>query len=570
MTLLPRIAFPLPNRRDLVALPLVLALLFVLAHATRQMAVPFTLGEPLAISTRPVHLPAYAMYTVLRMAAALALSFVFTLAYATLAAKNRYAEQILVPLLDILQSVPILGYLSITVTGFLALFPHSLLGLQFAVIFAVFTSQVWNMTFALYQGLKTLPQELSEAATLYRLPAWQRFWKLELPFAMPGLLWNTMMSLSGGWFFVVAAEAVTVHGQQVAVPGIGSYIALAIENRDLSAIYWAIAVMLGVIFLYDWLIFRPFVAWADKFRMDNTGGAEAPQSWVRNFLQRTRLIRHLLKLPALLWELSVRFMPMAPATRKPPNPERQLWLDRVFAVLLALAALWALQRLYTLVPREFGWGEVAQVFYLGLVTGLKVFVLVALSALIWVPVGVLIGLHPTWARRVQPLAQFLAAFPANLLFPLVVVLIVRLHLNVDVWTSPLMILGSQWYLLFSVIGGATALPNDLREAARSLNLKGWLKWRRLYLPGVFSAFVTGAITASGGAWNASIVAEVVQWGPYHLTATGLGAYISQATAAGNMHAVALGVGVMALYVTAVNRLFWRRLYALAEDRIRLN
>ena len=278
MTLLPRIAFPLPNRRDLVALPLVLALLFILAHATRQMAVPFTLGEPLAISTQPGQLPAYALYTVLRMAAALVLSFVFTLAYATLAAKNRYAEQILVPLLDILQSVPILGYLSIAVTGFLALFPHSLVGLQLAVIFAVFTSQVWNMTFALYQGLKTLPQELSEAATLYRLSAWQRFWKLELPFAMPGLLWNAMMSMSGGWFFVVAAEAVTVHGQQVAVPGIGSYIALAIENRDLSAIFWAIAVMLGVIFLYDWLIFRPFVAWADKFRMDDTGGDEAPQS----------------------------------------------------------------------------------------------------------------------------------------------------------------------------------------------------------------------------------------------------------------------------------------------------
>ncbi len=570
MTLLPRISFPLPNRRDLVALPLVLALLFMLAHASRQMAVPFTLGEPLAVSAQPSHLPAYAMYTVLRMAAALLLSFLFTLGYATLAAKNRYAEQILVPLLDILQSVPILGYLSITVTAFLALFPHSLLGLQFAVIFAVFTSQVWNMTFALYQGLKTLPQELSEAATLYRLSAWLRFWKLELPFAMPSLLWNTMMSLSGGWFFVVAAEAVTVHGQQVAVPGIGSYIALAIQNKDLHAIYWAIAVMLGVIFLYDWLIFRPFVAWADKFRMDNTGGAEAPQSWVRNFLQRTRLIRHILKLPALLWELSIKLMPLAPAARKPANPLRQRWLDRLFALALAVVALWALQRLYTLIPREFGWNEVAHVFYLGLVTGSKVFVLVALSALVWVPVGIWIGLHPAWARRVQPLAQFLAAFPANLLFPLVVVLIVRRHLNVDIWTSPLMILGSQWYILFSVIGGATALPNDLREAARSLGLKGWLKWRRLYLPAVFPAFVTGAITASGGAWNASIVAEVVQWGPYRLTATGLGTYISQATAAGHMHAVALGVGVMALYVTAANRFFWRRLYTLAENRIRLD
>ena len=571
MKLASSLAFPMPNRQDLIAIPLVLAVFFLIAHISRGMAVPFHLGESIAISSSPWELPEYALDTVSRMLTAVVCSLAFTLGYATLAAKNRYAEKILVPLLDILQSVPILGYLSITVTGFMALFPGSLIGVQLAVVFAVFTSQVWNMTFALYQGLTTLPKELDEAARLYRLNAWQRFWKLELPFSVPGLLWNTMMSMSGGWFFVVAAEAITVAGQTVAVPGIGSYIALAIRNKDLGAIFWAIATMVVVIFLYDFLLFRPIVAWADKFKFETSGDLQKPQSAVLDFLHRTRLMRLVVLLPRALWEASVRLLPLASGqARQRPSAGQKAWRDGLFYGVLAVLFLAALWQLGLVIPRFFSWAEIGHVFYLGAVTALRVFVLVLLSALIWVPIGIKIGLNPRLTARLQPLVQFLAAFPANLLFPLVVVLILTFHLNVNIWVSPLMILGSQWYIVFNVIGAAAALPGDLKEAARSFGLRGWLLWKRLLLPGIFPGFVTGAITASGGAWNASIVAEVVNWGSHTLVATGLGAYITLATGSGQMEKVALGIGVMSLYVITVNRFFWRRLYRAAERRFRLD
>jgi NitT/TauT family transport system permease protein len=564
-----RLPLPVPNRRDLIALPLVIALFFIVSHAGHQMAVPYRLGQNIPISLSPAALPEYGLYTVLRMLAALVVSFVFTLGYAWLAAHNRYAERLLVPVLDVLQSVPILGYLSITVTGFMALFPGSLVGVQLAVIFAVFTSQAWNMTFSLYQSLKTVPRDLQEAATLYRLNAWQRFWKLELPFAMPGLLWNTMMSMSGGWFFVVAAEAITVANQTVTVPGIGSYIARAIAAKDLGAIGWAIGAMIVIILLYDTLMFRPIVAWADKFKFEMTASGEAPRSAVLNYLRRTRVLRQLAVIPAAVWELTVRLSPRV-APKAPPPAARRRWGDGLFYAAVVLFAIWAVARLIEVLPRDFGWPLVGHVLWLGLITGFKVFVLVALSALIWVPIGVWIGLRPRWAQAVQPLAQFLAAFPANLLFPLVVVAIVHWHLNVDVFTAPLMVLGSMWYILFSVVGAASAIPTDMREAAQMLGLRGWLLWKRLYLPGVFPGIVTGAITASGGAWNASIVAEVVSWGDKTLVATGLGSFISQATAQGKSAQIALGVGVMSLYVILVNRLFWHRLYELSVRRVRLD
>ncbi|MDE1951535.1 MAG: ABC transporter permease subunit [Betaproteobacteria bacterium] len=564
-----RLPLPVPNRRDLLALPLVIALFFIVSHAGHQMTVPYRLGQGIPISLSPTALPEYGLYTVLRMLAALVVSFMFTLGYAWLAAHNRYAERLLVPVLDVLQSVPILGYLSITVTGFMALFPGSLVGVQLAVIFAVFTSQAWNMTFSLYQSLKTVPRDLQEAATLYRLNAWQRFWKLELPFAMPGLLWNTMMSMSGGWFFVVASEAITVANQTVTVPGIGSYIARAIAAKDLGAIGWAIAAMIVIILLYDTLMFRPIVAWADKFKFEMTSSGEAPRSAVLDYLRRTRVLRLLAVIPAALWDLTVRLSPRV-EPKAPPPAARRRWGDGLFYAAVAVFAVWAVVRLVQVLPRDFGWPLVFHVLGLGLITGFKVFVLVGLSALIWVPIGVWIGLRPRWAQAVQPLAQFLAAFPANLLFPLVVVAIVRWHLDVDVFTAPLMILGSMWYILFSVVGAASAIPSDMREAAQNLGLRGWLLWKRLYLPGVFPGFVTGAITASGGAWNASIVAEVVSWGDKTLVATGLGAFISQATAQGRSAQIALGVGVMSLYVILVNRLFWHRLYELSVRRVRLD
>lgn len=557
------------NRWDWALLPLVLALLSLLALAGSQMAQPFQVGEALPISLDPAYLPYYLLRTTLRMFLALAASVVFACVFAALAAKYRAAEKVLVPMLDILQSIPILGFLSITVTGFIALFPGSLLGVECAAIFAIFTSQAWNMAFSLYQSMRTVPAELQEAARIFQLSGWQRFWRLELPFAMPGLLWNMMMSMSGGWFFVVASEAISVANQDIKLPGVGSYIAMAIAASDLQAIGYAILAMLIGILLYDQLFFRPLLAWADKFRFEESGNENAPTSWLLTWLRRTDLIQRIGLIPARWLGASFRLTrrrfdgSSIRARVKPVNP---LW-ERGWDAVLAALVLFALWRLGIFIHSEVGWQEVGHVFKLGLYTLSRVLVLIAIASLIWVPIGVWIGLNPRIAGRVQALAQFLAAFPSNLVFPVAVILIVKWRLNPDIWLSPLIILGTQWYLLFNVVAGASTIPSELRYAAKNLGLKGWLLWRRYLLPAVFPSFVTGAITASGGSWNASIVAEYVSWGDTNLQAQGLGSYIQHMTAIGDFPRIALGIGVMCVFVMVLNHWVWRRLYRLAEARM---
>jgi NitT/TauT family transport system permease protein len=554
---------------DWALLPLVLGVLGLLAWGASQMARPYHLGDALPLSLAPDALPYYLLRTLLRMAAAMVASLLFSLVFAALAAKFRTAERVLVPLLDILQSIPILGFLSITVTGFIALFPGSLLGVECAAIFAIFTSQAWNMAFSLYQSLRTVPPELDEAAQVFQLSAWQRFWRLDLPYAMPGLLWNMMMSMSGGWFFVVASEAISVSNQQILLPGVGSYIALAIQARDLGAIAWAIAAMALGIALVDQLVFCPLVAWADKFRFEEGGHGEGAGNWLLTALRRSRWLGQLRGVAALPFEWSLRALRKRIDGRSPQARPRAVspWRRRSFDVLLAVAAMASLLRLGLFVHSEVGWAEVGHVFMLGLFTLLRVLVLIALAALVWVPIGVWIGLRPRWAARLQALAQFLAAFPANLMFPVAVGLIVRERLDPDLWLSPLMVLGTQWYILFNVIAGASTIPAELRDAADNLGLTGWLRWRRYLLPAVFPSFVTGALTASGGSWNASIVAESVSWGATTLHAHGLGAYIAQMTASGDFPRIALGIGVMCVFVMGLNQLLWRRIYRLAEGRM---
>lgn len=565
----------LPNRWDLLLLPLVFGGLFLLAWGGHQMAVPYQFGEQLPISLDPALLPEYALRTTLRMGAALLCSLLFTFVYAKAAVASHRAEQILIPLLDILQSVPILGFLSITVLWFVHLFPGSLLGPECAAIFAIFTSQAWNMAFSFYYSLRMLPKDLGQVANLFQLSAWQRFWKLEVPYAMPGLVWNTLMSVSGGWFFVVAAEAITVSDQTVLLPGVGSYIAVAIDQRNLAAVGYAILAMLAVILVTDQLLFRPLVAWADKFKFEFAESQDAPRSWFLELLRRSRLPRVLMTLPVWLWERMELFAPRRPVFR-PPLPKLRYWrradpwLDYVWMALLGAAAVASIVALARFVLAEASNAEVAHVFLLGLYTLARVVVLTVLASLIWVPVGVWIGLRPRWSQRVQPLALFLSAFPANLLFPVVVSFIVVHQFNPEIWLSPLMILGTQWYILFNVIGGAAALPSDLKEAAANLGLRGWALWRRVYLPAIFPAYLTGGLTASGGAWNASVVAEVASWGSTTLTASGIGAYIAQQTVRGDHPRVALGIAVMSLYVVLFNRLFWKRLYAFAQRRLALD
>ena len=576
---LPLIAWPSrlrPNYWDLVAFPLVFGLIALVAWGGMAMGAHYHIGETLPISLDPWKLPEYALRTVLRMGAALVASLVFSLAYAALAAKSRTAEKILIPTLDILQSVPILGFLSITVTGFIALFPGRLLGVECAAIFAIFTSQAWNMTFSLYQSLRTVPGELIEAARMYHLSSWQRFWRLEVPHGIPALVWNMMMSVSGGWFFVVASEAITVSGQTIMLPGIGSYIATAIQQRDLAAIGYAVLVMLVVIILYDQLLFRPLLAWSRKFQGDPSD-EDNVRPWFLVTMQRARvfdLMQHgVLMLnrgvDGILTPLARYWSSRGARQRHEPAPEITLF-ERAFDFALLIAAISAVAWMLSFILRTVPSSEIGWAFVLGAITALRVLVLIAVASLIWVPIGVWIGLRPSIADKAQPIVQFLAAFPANLFFPAAVVLILDFQLNPEIWLSPLMILGTQWYILFNVIGGTTALSPELKLAASNLGVRRWLWWRRVMLPAIFPAYVTGAVTAAGGSWNASIVSEVVQWGDTTLTATGLGAYIAQYTASGDAARITLGIGVLCLYVLAFNRLLWRRLYNLAAERLRMD
>jgi NitT/TauT family transport system permease protein len=560
-----------PNIWDIVALLLVIGAMVLIVYGGGQTAAPLSELQRTPVSLDPSNLPLYALRTTLRMLLAIACSTIFTFIYAAIAAKSRRAEMVMIPLLDILQSVPILGFLTFTVVFFMNLFPGRVLGAELACVFAIFTSQAWNMTFSMYQSIRNVPKDLEEATKSFHLSGWQRFWRLDVPFAMPGLIWNAMMSMSGGWFFVVASEAITVGNTTVTLPGIGSYVALAIQKQDLPAIGYALLTMLLVIIAYDQLLFRPIVAWADKFRFEQTASGEPPTSWMLDLFRRTRALRALTSpFDSLTGAVSNLRIPLPNLKPAPTSGRRASRLiDALWLALVVVSAGYAAWTTYRYLSANLGPSDVLTAIRDGFITLFRVVVLITLATLLWVPIGVWIGLRPKLAERIQPLAQFLAAFPANLAFPIFVVAIVRYGLNPNIWLSPLMILGTQWYILFNVIAGASAFPTDLREAAGSFHLKGWRWWVKVILPGIFPYYVTGAITASGGSWNASIVAEVASWGDTHLTATGLGAYIAAATETGDFPRVVLGIATMCILVTLFNRLLWRPLHAFGERRLRL-
>jgi NitT/TauT family transport system permease protein len=559
----------LPNRWDLVAAPLMLGALALAFIGVRQMQAPLEVVQEATLSLDPWNLPEYALRTTLRMLAGLVASLVFTFTYATLAAKSRRAGLVLIPILDILQSVPILGYISFTVVFFMSLFPGKVLGAELACVFAIFTSQAWNMTFSFYQSLVTVPHDLEEAAQSFHFSTWQRFWRLDVPFAMPGLVWNMMMSMSGAWFFVVASEAITVGDKTITLPGIGAYVAMAIDQKSLTAVGWAILAMTIVILIYDQCMFRPLVAWSDKFRFEQTAAQSVPESWLLDIMQRTRFLQLLATPFGKAFRFSLRLrLPQTKVRIESPVSSRVI--DVAWYAIVAAVTAYVVWQVVDFISSELTWGDVWEVFLLSAITLLRVVVLIALASLIWVPLGVWIGLRPRWAERIQPVAQFLAAFPANLFFPVAVYLIVGFNLNVDVWVSPLMILGTQWYILFNVIAGASAFPTDLREAAGMFHIRGWQWWRTVILPGIFPYFITGAITASGGAWNASIVAEYVKWGDTTLVAHGVGAYIEANTVAGDYPRIVLGMVMLSVFVTAFNRALWRPLYRLSERKLRLD
>jgi NitT/TauT family transport system permease protein len=563
----------LPNQWDIAALAIVLAVFVAVAQGSHGLTAPLPPAESAPMELDYWQLPYYGLRTTLRMFAAIAASLVFTLTYATLAAKNKRAEQILIPLLDVLQSVPILGFLSFTVTFFLGLFPGSTLGAECAAIFAIFTSQAWNMAFSFYQSLRTVPKDLEEVATGFGLSPWQRFWQLEAPFAMPGLVYNTMMSMSGGWFFVVASEAISVGDTTIKLPGIGSWLAVAIDQKNVPAVIGAVVAMLVIIFLYDQILFRPLVVFSQKFRVELTKSQFQERSWIRDVFVRATALRRLMSIPGRVIK-AVGLMRLdwvgKPASRKTwGGPKLAILADIVWYAILAVLAVWSIWKVVGFVSTEVTWADAGETALYTIFTMVRVVVLIALATLFWVPISVWIGLRPALAEKAQPLAQFLAAFPANVVFPVAVIAILKWKLDPDIWLSFLVVFGTQWYIVFNVIAGAAAFPNDLKEASANFGIKGWIWWRNVILPGIFPYYVTGALTASGGSWNAAIVAEYVKWGDDKVEAHGIGAYIAKATAAGDFPRIVLGVAVMSVFVIAFNRLFWRPLFGFAERRLRL-
>jgi NitT/TauT family transport system permease protein len=563
---------------DAIVILTIFVLLWLLVVLSGDMRVRFDELHPPPLSLDVALIPYYIARTVLRMFIAFAAALLFTFAYGYIAAKSVRARKIMLPLLDILQSVPVLGFLSITVTGFLALFPGSLLGVECASIFAIFTAQAWNMTFGFYHSLITIPAELQEAASVFRMNRWQRFTKVELPSSAIGLMWNSMMSFGGGWFFVAQSEAISVLNKNIKLPGLGSYMAAAVEAGDTRAAVYAIIAMIVTIVLVDQLLWRPLVAWAEKFKLEQTEGKDNPTSWVLDLLQRSYVLAWL---SDHVGHAFGRFSERASALGSDltqtiaghtPLPAKRLLRVGLW-VIVAIAVGWLILDAIDIaqeIRTDMSSSQMLHVVWLGVLTLLRVVAMSVIATLIWTPIGVWIGLRPRVARIAQPLAQIAASFPVNMTFPFIVAFFISTHIPINLGSVLLMALGTQWYILFNVIAGAMAIPTDLREAAALFGLHRWQLWKTLIIPAIFPFWVTGALTATGGAWNASIVAEVASWGNDKLVADGLGAYIAQVTEKGDQPAIYFSIMVMAFFVVVINRVFWRRLYDLAERKFKLD
>ena len=522
------------------------------------------------ISLRPSALPKYALFSVLRIALAYVCSLLFTLVYGYVAAYNRKAERIMVPLLDTLQSIPVLSFLPGVMLSMVTLFPNREIGVELGSILLIFTGQVWNMTFSFYSSLKTIPSEMREAATVYGLSWWQRFWQVELPYAAIGLIWNSMMSVAGGWFFLMACEMFVLGSRDFRLPGLGSYLQTAANVGDTRAIWWGLATMIAVIIMIDQLIWRPVIAWAEKFKVEQVGAAEVPRSAFLDLLRTSRvipLLRNSLILP-LQERLNLRFA----RRQESPKAGKTHWWNRwgvrlLSAAFLAVVVFLAVKILALLL--RVSKPELQQIALGAGATFLRVEAALLLAALWVVPVGVIIGLRPRLSAIAQPIAQVAASVPATALFPIILLLLIRAGGGLGIGSIVLLLLGTQWYILFNVIAGATAIPSDLKEVCQTYRLSRSDRWRQLFLPAIFPYLITGLVTASGGAWNASIVAEYFHFRGETISTVGLGAIISRATDAGDFPMLVAATVVLAVMVVIINRLVWRRLYALGSSRFRL-
>jgi NitT/TauT family transport system permease protein len=555
---------------DLVVVLGLIGVVYGLARVAAMWTAP--LQTEAQISLAPSALPGYAFASLVRMVAAYALALAFSLVYGRLIASGPWAERLLLPLLDILQSIPILSFMPGVVLALVTLFPNNNVGLELAAILLIFTSMAWNLAFSYYQSLRTIPSDLREAATINRLDGWRRFTKLEVPFATIGLVWNSMMSWAGGWFFLIAAEQFTLGNKDFRLPGLGSYLKAAADAGEIGALVLGLTTLVVIIVLLDQLVWRPLVAWSEKFRFEQSESGEVATSRVLTALRRSALLewlneRGVPEAQDRLEQVRVRLPRRRAST--PRGVRRAALVGRwlllaAFGVAAAWGAISVVQLLAALHPDD--WFAIAPA---ALATFLRTTTALLIGTLWTVPVGVIIGLNPRWARRAQPIVQVAASIPATALFPILLLVLIDLPGGLNIAAVLLMLLGTQWYLLFNVIAGAQAIPSDLREAGQIYHLRGWRRWRNLILPAVFPFLVTGLITATGGAWNASIVAEYVTFGGVTYQTLGLGALISEAANDADYALLAAGTITMSAIVILVNRLVWRRLYRLAEQRFRL-
>ena len=561
-----------PLLADIAIAAAVFIVLFAVVALIDSADVPLPPSNDAKISDNPASLPYYAVRSMLRMMIALGLAYAFALIFGFWAARNRKAEQLMVPALDILQSVPVLGFLSITVTGFLALFPGSELGLEAASIFAIFTAMAWNITFSMYASSRSMSSEFDEMSRLFRLTGWLRFWRLDVPNATIGLVWNGMMSMAGAWFFLTASEDISVDGNNYAIPGVGAFAGEAIDDGNWTNISWAILTMIIMIVLTNVLLWRPLVAWSEKFRNEQSSTGTPQKSFVLTLIRRARWPARLGAVRRRIADWLVRHTGFLGSDARPVDrvvtKRGRVW-DVIFWIVVTVFLVAGVANLYVYVSDGQGPTAFVEPIWLAFLTMLRVVVVIVLSTLIWVPVAIKIGMSPRAAKIAQPIVQICASFPVNFLYPIVVTVFVAWDISMNWGAILLMMLGAQWYILFNTIAGAQAIPTDLREAMQDMRIGGWMWWRKFALPAVFGTYVTGGVTAAGGAWNASIVAEKVSFGTTILVAAGIGSYIAEATIEGNNRQVLLGVVVMSIFVVAFNRIFWRRMYALAERKYSL-
>jgi NitT/TauT family transport system permease protein len=559
---------PLPIVDIAVILGLI-GTVYALARVASLWSAP--LENQVTIDLSPSALPSYAFASLVRMVAAYVLSMAFSLAYGRLLATGPWAERLLLPVLDILQSIPILSFMPGVVLALVALFPNNRVGLELAAIVLIFTSMAWNLAFSFYQSLRTIPSDLREAAVINHLSNWRRFTKLEIPFATIGLVWNSMMSWAGGWFFLIAAEQFTLGDNNFELPGLGSYLKTAADVGNIAALALGLGTLIVIIVLLDQLVWRPLVAWSEKFRFEQTESGNVATSAVLTWLRRSAVLqwwtdRGAPRAQDRLAGLRIRRRATPTRTRAQPSLFKLGRAVLLIAFVLGgvYGALSLLRLLVAMSPQD--WLAIAPA---AAATFLRTFIALLIGTLWTVPVGVTIGLNPRLARRAQPLVQIAASIPATALFPILLLVLIGLPGGLNIAAIALMLLGTQWYLLFNVIAGAQAIPSDLREAGVVYHLRGWRRWRLLTLPAVFPFLLTGLITATGGAWNASIVAEYVTFGGQTYQTLGLGAFIADAANNAEYAQLAAGTLVMSAIVILVNRLLWRRMYRVAEQRYRL-